>query len=95
MQIVSPMETNCMKFENLFSEKNKKKITNLLSAEFAQRVVKVKQSGILWLINQKFALKPQWLNLFIHSTVKTIFVLCHACFSSFFFVFVYLFIFLF
>ena len=40
MQIVS--ETICMKSQILFSGKNKKNITNLLSAELAQRVVKVK-----------------------------------------------------
>ena len=31
----------CVKFQILFSGKNKKNVTNLLSAEFAQRVVKV------------------------------------------------------
>ena len=35
------METICMKCQILFSGKNKKNITNLSSAEFAQRVVKV------------------------------------------------------
>ena len=39
---VSPMETICMKCQNLFSGKYKKNITNLLSAEFAKRVVEVK-----------------------------------------------------
>ena len=34
-------ETICMKCQNLFSGKNKKIIINLLSVEFAQRVVKV------------------------------------------------------
>ena len=33
-----------MKYQNLFSGKNKKNITNLLSAELAKRVVKVKLS---------------------------------------------------
>ena len=40
MQIVSPNESICMKFQSLFSGKNKKNIINLLSAEFAQIVVK-------------------------------------------------------
>ena len=35
-----------MKFQILFSGKNKKNI-NLLSAELAQRVVKVKQAGAI------------------------------------------------
>ena len=39
---LSPMETVCMKYQNLFSRKNKKNITNLSSAELARRVVKVK-----------------------------------------------------
>ena len=48
---LSPSETICMKFENLFSEikkkkKNKKNIINLSSAEFAQIVVKVKQCPV-------------------------------------------------
>ena len=42
MQIVSNMETICMKYQKLFSEKNKKNITSLLSAELAKRMVKVK-----------------------------------------------------
>ena len=37
MQIVS----SCMAYQNLFSGKNKKNITNLLSAELAKPVVKV------------------------------------------------------
>ena len=40
-QIVS-LETICMKCQNLFSGKNKKYITNLFSAELAQKMVKVK-----------------------------------------------------
>ena len=36
------METICMKYQILFSGKTKKKFANLLSAEFAQKVVKVK-----------------------------------------------------
>ena len=32
-----------MKCQSLFSQKNKKNIINLLSAEFAHRVVKVKE----------------------------------------------------
>ena len=36
------METICMKYQILFSGKNKKNITNLSSAELALRVVKVK-----------------------------------------------------
>ena len=39
---LSSMETSCMKCQILFSEKNKKNITNLSSADLAQRVVKVK-----------------------------------------------------
>ena len=35
------LQTICMKSRNLFSGKNKKNIINLLSAEIAQRVVKV------------------------------------------------------
>ena len=35
------METICMKYQILFSGKNKKNITNLLSAESAQRMVMV------------------------------------------------------
>ena len=38
------LETVCMKFQIRFSTKNKKNIINLTSAEFAQRVVKVKVS---------------------------------------------------
>ena len=38
---LSPLETICMKCQFLFSGKNKKNITNLSSAELAQRVVKV------------------------------------------------------
>ena len=38
---LSPKETICMKCKILFSGKNKKNIINLLSAENAQRVVKV------------------------------------------------------
>ena len=41
MQIVS-LETICTKCQNLYSGKNKKHIINLSSAEYAQRVVKVK-----------------------------------------------------
>ena len=36
-----------MKHQSLFSGKNKKNIVNLSSAEFAQRVVKVKLNTIL------------------------------------------------
>ena len=36
------MKTICMKCQNLFYGKNKKNIINVSSAEFAQRVVKVK-----------------------------------------------------
>ena len=43
---LSPMETICIKCKILLSGKKKKNITNLLSAENAQRVVKVKQLGI-------------------------------------------------
>ena len=41
----SPKETICMKCRILFSVKNKKNIINLLSAENAQRVVKVKDKN--------------------------------------------------
>ena len=50
MQIISNGEV-CMKCQILFSENNnnkKKTITNLSSAEFAQRVVKVKLHILLW-----------------------------------------------
>ena len=36
---LSPMETICIKYQNLFSGKNKKNITNLYSAELAKRGV--------------------------------------------------------
>ena len=39
---LSPIETVCMKFQILFSGKNKKNIISLSSAELAHRVVKVK-----------------------------------------------------
>ena len=39
--ISSPMETICMKYQTCFLGKKIKNITNLLSAEFAKRVVKV------------------------------------------------------
>ena len=38
------MKFHCMKCQILFFGKNKKNITNLSSAEFAQRVMKVKVS---------------------------------------------------
>ena len=38
----SPMDTICTKCQIPFSGKNKKNIVNLLSAELAQRVIKVK-----------------------------------------------------
>ena len=49
MQIVSNGDV-CMKCQILFSESNNKKktITNLSSAECAQRVVKVKLHILLW-----------------------------------------------
>ena len=34
---LSPMETVCVKCQNLFSRQNKKNITNLSSAELAKR----------------------------------------------------------
>ena len=40
------METICMKCQTLFSEKNKKNIIHLSSAEFAQIVVKVKYTKV-------------------------------------------------
>ena len=39
---LSPLETICMKCQIVFSGKIRKNITNLSSAELAQRVVKVK-----------------------------------------------------
>ena len=39
------LETVCRKYRNLFPGTNKKKYVNLSSAEFAQRVIKVKLSG--------------------------------------------------
>ena len=36
------MMTICMKCQNLFSEKNKRNLINVSSAELAQRAVKVK-----------------------------------------------------
>ena len=41
---LSPMETICRTCQNLFSGKNKKNISNLSSAELAQRVVEVKSA---------------------------------------------------
>ena len=43
---LSPLETICMKCQNLFSGKNKQNIINLLSAVFALRVVRVKINTI-------------------------------------------------
>ena len=39
---LSPLETICMKCQNLFSGKNKKNIINLSSAELAERMAKFK-----------------------------------------------------
>ena len=44
---MSPMEIMCIKFQIQFSGKNKKNITNMLSAELAQRVVKVQALIVL------------------------------------------------
>ena len=44
---LSPLETICMKCQTLFSGKNKKNINYLLSAGFAQRVVKIKVLPLL------------------------------------------------
>ena len=44
MQTVS-LETVCMKYQSLFSGKNKKNIVNLSSAEFAHGVAKVQKDG--------------------------------------------------
>ena len=41
---LSPMQTICLQWQILFYGKNQKNIPNLSSAEFAQRVVKVKQT---------------------------------------------------
>ena len=52
------MEATCMKYQILFSEKKKEKkkkekdITNLSSAELAQRVVKVKKQQYFSIISQ-------------------------------------------
>ena len=48
MQIVSNMKTICTKYQILFSGKNKKNITNLSSAEYAQRVVKITKLLDVW-----------------------------------------------
>ena len=42
---LSPLETVCMKYQSLFSGKNKKNIVNLSSAEFAHGVAKVQKDG--------------------------------------------------
>ena len=39
---LSPLETVCLKYQILFSVKNKKNVTNLSSAELAQRVIKAR-----------------------------------------------------
>ena len=39
---LSPVGTICMKWQNLFSGKIKENLSNLLSAELAQSLVKVK-----------------------------------------------------
>ena len=39
------LETICIKCQNLFSGKNKKNIISLASAEFAERMLKVKRAG--------------------------------------------------
>ena len=44
---LSTMETICMECRILFSGKDKKNITNLSSAEIAQRVVKVNPLSLL------------------------------------------------
>ena len=41
MQFVSNGDTTCMKYQILFSGKNKKNIINLSSTELAKRAVKV------------------------------------------------------
>ena len=43
---ITLMKTICMKYQILFSGKNKKSITNLSSAEVAQSVVKVKEKNL-------------------------------------------------
>ena len=40
------METICMKYQILFSGKNKKNLTNSLSAEYALRLEKLKKHDI-------------------------------------------------
>ena len=45
---LSPTKKICMKGQILFSGKNKKNIINLSVAEFALRVVKVKENGLLF-----------------------------------------------
>ena len=39
---MSPVDTNCMKCQTLFSGKDKKNIINLESAEFSKSMLKVK-----------------------------------------------------
>ena len=57
MQIVTNGDkvTICMKCLILFYEKNKKNITNISSAELAQRVVKVK-SGVIYVTRMIYSL---------------------------------------
>ena len=45
------METICMKCQILFPGKYKKNIMHLSSAEFAQRVVKIKAMTCIWVFN--------------------------------------------
>ena len=48
------MATICMKYQILFSGKNKKNIMSLLSAELAQRVMKVNQCNMVYKVNSKY-----------------------------------------
>ena len=49
---LSPMETICLKYQILFSVKNKKHIVSLLSAEFVHRVVKFVTDSFVFQIQE-------------------------------------------
>ena len=57
---LSPMETICMKCHILFSGKNKNNITNLLSAEYAQRVGKVKSKELFFWMKNCLRICQNW-----------------------------------
>ena len=64
---LSPMETICMKWQILFSGKNKKKIIKVSSAEFAHTVLKVKGQQCVPSMRKWFTQNTQVL-LFPHFT---------------------------